>query len=136
MAPDAPPPYGPNTPAVRRFLQRLAGKPVADCVAGARAYLGLQGTAEFLAADRALGAAIERSGRSDARDAVIGPIVQLMSGHAERIDPVEGLVADDLAESALAAALALIARDLLSGPMFGVLYGPYAALIPVDELEG
>src|SRR5687768_2243361 len=79
-------PYGPNTPAVRRFLQRLAGKPASDCVAAARIYLSLQGTPEFSAADRTLGRALETSGRTDARDAVVGPLVQLLSGHAERLE--------------------------------------------------
>src|SRR5215210_2824928 len=93
-------PYGPNTPAVRRFLQRLAGKPASDCIAAARTYLSLQGTPELSAADRALGHALEKSGRTDARDAVVGPLVTLMSGHADKLgaDITGGLTVDDLAE--------------------------------------
>jgi hypothetical protein len=130
-------PYGPNTAAVRRFLQRLAGKPVGDCVAAARAYLSLQATPDFLAADRALGKAIDRGERTEARDAIVGPIVQLMGSHTERIarDPGLGVGPDDLAESALAATLGLVARDLLPGAAFDVLYRPFADLIPVEELE-
>ena len=44
-------PYGPNTAIVRRFLQRLAGKPGTDCAAAARVYLSLQGTRALIAAD-------------------------------------------------------------------------------------
>lgn len=135
-APRAPAPYGPNTAMVRRFLQRLAGKPVGDCVAAARAYLSLQSAPEFASVDRALGAAIDGADRGDARDAVVGPIVQLMGTHSERLSQGEtaGIGADDLAEAALAAALALIARDLLPEPTFELLYGPYRGLIPLDEL--
>jgi hypothetical protein len=128
-------PYGPNTPAVRRFLQRLAGKPTSDCAAAARAYLALQADPDFRIADRLLGAAIERSGRTDARDAVVGPIVQLMSGHAERLD-ADGPTQEDLAETALAAALGLIVRDEISDKAFNVLYSAFAGLIPVAELDG
>src|SRR5687767_1166823 len=110
-------PYGPNTSVVRRFLQRLAGKPASDCATAARAYLSLQGTPALIAADRALGEALEGSGRTDARDAVVGPIIQLMSGHAARLeaDPsLSGVSLDDMAEAALAAALGLIAGDILA----------------------
>ena len=130
-------PYGPNTAAVRRFLQHLAGKPASDCIAAARAYSALQQTREFAAADRALGVAIDRAERAEARDAVVGPIVQLMGSHEERVSgkPEAGVAPEALAESALAAALALIARDLVPATVFDVLYGPYAELIPTGKLE-
>lgn len=136
--PRPPLPYGPNTAVVRRFLQRLAGKPTADCTVAARTYLALQGTPELVTADRLLGAAIERSGRTDARDAVVGPIVQLMSGHQERLTGPQGPNApreDDLGEAALAAALALIARDVIPGEAFEVLYRPFNELIPAGDLD-
>ena len=132
-------PYGPNTPAVRRFLQRLAGKPASDCVAAARVYLSLQGTPLFRAADRAVGDAVESGDRTDARDAVVGPIIQLMSGHAERLatDPaLAGVTVDDMAETALAAALGLIVGDILAADALEVLYRPYAGLIPIEDIEG
>jgi hypothetical protein len=131
-------PYGPNTPAVRRFLQRLAGKPAADCVAAARVYLSLQGTPTLRAADRSLGDALESSDRTEARDAVVGPIVQLMNGHAERLaaEPsFAGVTVDDLAETALAAALALIVGDIIAADALEVLYRPFASLIPIEEIE-
>ena len=130
--------YGPNTPAVRRFLQRLAGKPAADCIAAARIYLSLQGSPEFSAADRTLGRALETSGRTDARDAVVGPLVQLMSGHAERLEAAadgSGITTDDMAESALAAALGLIVGDVIPAGTLEVLYRPYAELIRLEDIE-
>ena len=131
-------PYGPNTPAVRRFLQRLAGKPATDCIAAARTYLALQGTPELVTADRALGHALETSGRIDARDAVVGPIVTLMNGHAEKLEAgiSHGVTVDDMAESALAAALGLIVGDVIPAPTLEVLYRPYAELIRLEDIEG
>ena len=138
-APRSSQPYGPNTPAVRRFLQRLAGKPASDCAAAARTYLSLQGTPALRAADRSLGDALESSDRTDARDAVVGPIIQLMSGHAERlaVDPaLAGVSLDDMAETALAAALGLIVGDILAADALEVLYRPYAGMIPIEDIEG
>jgi hypothetical protein len=132
-------PYGPNTSIVRRFLQRLAGKPASDCAAAARVYLSLQGTPALIAADRAVGQELEGSGRTDARDAVVGPIIQLMSGHATRLasDPsLSGVSLDDMAEAALAAVLGLIVGDILAADALEVLYRPYAGIIPIEEIEG
>ena len=135
--PRASAPYGPNTPAVRRFLQRLAGKPASDCIAAARIYLSLQGTDDLRLADRALGHALESSGRTDARDAVVGPLVQLMSGHAPKLDAdiTGGLTVDDLAEAGLAAALGLIVGDVIPAAMLEVLYRPFAGSIPLEDVE-
>ena len=130
-------PYGPNTAVVRRFLQRLAGKPASDCIAAARSYLALQGTEELRTADRALGNALASSGRTDARDAIVGPLVQLMQGHSAKIDAdiTGGLTVDDLSEAALAAALGLIVGDVIPGPLLEVLYRPFAEIIPLEEVE-
>ena len=131
-------PYGPNTPAVRRFLQRLAGKPAADCATAARMYLSLQGTPVLIAADRAVGQAVESSGRTDARDAVVGPIIQLMNGHAGRLESepaLSGVSLDDMAETALAAVLALIVGDIIAADALEVLYRPYAGIIPIEQIE-
>jgi hypothetical protein len=118
---------------VRRFLQRLAGKPTSDCALAARAYLAMQGSHDLIAADRLLGTAIERSGRTDARDAIVGPIVQLMTGHEERLAVEPALGVDDLAEAALAAALALIARDIIPREAFEVLYQPFEPVVPAGQ---
>ena len=138
ITPRATLPYGPNTAAVRRFLQRLAGKPASDCIAAARAYLALQGTPELATADRALGHALESSGRTNARDAVVGPIIQLMSGHADKLEltgETSGVTVDDLAESALAAVLGLIVGDVIPAQMLEVLYRPVAGIIPLEQIE-
>jgi len=132
-------PYGPNTAAVRRFLQRLAGKPASDCIMAARTYLSLQGTTDLAAADRTLGHALETSGRTDARDAIVGPIVQLMAGHADKpgiADGTVGVTVDDMAECALGAALGLIVGDVIPASMLEVLYRPFAGLIPLQDIEG
>jgi len=137
-APRASLPYGPNTAAVRRFLQRLAGKPASDCITAARTYLSLQGTTDLVAADRTLGHALETSGRTDARDAIVGPIVQLMTGHADKhgiADGTVGVTVDDMAECALGAALGLIVGDVIPASMLEVLYRPFAGLIPLEDIE-
>ena len=134
----SPLPYGPNTPVVRRFLQRLAGKPASDCAGAARTYLSLQGTPALTAADRALGDALESHERIEARDAIVGPIIQLMNGHAARLesDPALAEVSlDDMAEAALAAALGLIAGDIIPADALEVLYRPYAGIIPLESIE-
>ncbi len=131
-------PYGPNTAIVRRFLQRLAGKPATDCAAAARVYLSLQGTPPLIAADRAVAKAIEETDRTEARDAVVGPIIQLMNGHAARVesDPaLAGVNLDDMAEAALAAALGLIVGDVIAADALEVLYRPYAEMIPIEDIE-
>ena len=136
-APRGSSPYGPNTPAVRRFLQRLAGRPLSDCIAATRAYRALQGTPDFGAADRALGIAIDRGARTGARDAIVGPIVQLMASHTEGLArvPDAQVESEGLAEAALAAALALVARDVISAATFDLLYGPFARVIPMSEVD-
>jgi len=101
-------------------------------------YLSLQGTPDLAAADRTLGHALETSERTDARDAIVGPIVQLMAGHADMpgiADGSLGVTADDMAESALAAALGLIVGDVIPAPMLEVLYRPFSGLIPLEDIE-
>ncbi len=82
---------------------------------------------EFEIADASLGDLLERSGRVDARDAVAGPLLQLVrSGSDDELDPI--------AESALAALLALMMRDLLSPADFDILYSAFSIAIPPDQL--
>ena len=133
-----PPPYGPNTPQVRRFLQRLAARPVEDWVAAVRHYLAAQGTPALTRADRALAAAVETSGRELARDAVVGPVVQIAEDAAARalerpaveshIDP------EAYAEVALAATLAVVVRDALEPESFATLYEAFEDVVPVAEI--
>src|SRR5512133_3355511 len=112
-----PQPYGPNTDAVRRLLQRLAALPPEEWARLAQLYEGLARTASFAAADRSLGETIAAAGREAEGEAVVGPVVQLATDAAERVARAMGGDStpepDRFAEPALAAALAVIARDLL-----------------------
>lgn len=133
-------PYGPNTPAVRRFLQRFAALRAADWERAAHRYTEQAGTAAFAAADRALAQAVERTGRAAERDAVVGPLVQLvrdapLAPRGASSDDDDGLtLLPPVAEAALAALLALVVRDVLPERAFEALYAPFAELVPVDQL--
>jgi hypothetical protein len=143
-------PYGPNTRQVRRFLQRLAALSTDECVAAARIYRQKAGDRAMIAADRALGIAIETSGRTGQRDTLAEPLMQLLSSHASRLpgadathlpgagtgdgETSDAVEWEDIAEAALAAALAVLARDLISTDEFVMLYSPYEDQIPVAEL--
>ena len=84
-------------------------------------------TREFEIADASLGDLLERSGRVDARDAVAGPLLQLVRGETDDdLDPV--------AEAALAALLALMMRDLLAPADFDTLYSAFMLAIPTEKL--
>jgi hypothetical protein len=134
---------------VRRFLQRFAALRPGEWERAARRYEEQQGTAPLAAADRALAQAVERAGRAAERDAVVGPLVQLVrdappgpGGGGRAPGPGAAGGADEgpallppVAEAALAALLALVVRDVLPAPAFAALYAPFAELIPVDALE-
>jgi hypothetical protein len=131
--PPPPAPYGPQTLAIRRFLQRLAALPAADWAAAARDFDALQGTPRFAAADRALSAAVAATQREPERDAVLGPLLQLVRDpHAPEPAPDAPLPLDPVAEGALAAVLALLVRDVLSPSAFATLYAPFAERIPAE----
>jgi hypothetical protein len=132
-------PYGPNTVAIRRFLQHLAARSAEECAAAARQFAATQRSAAFTAADRALEQAVSSTGREQERDALVGPLVQLLSGHPDRLaaDPSgahRGMDLEAMSEAALAATLALLVRDVLRPDDFATLYAPFAELIPVVRL--
>lgn len=135
-------PYGPNTDAVRRLLQRLAALPPDRWTRIARLYEGLQRTPRFVAADRVLGEAMTAAGREGERDAVVGPVVQIATDAAERAGRatsgadggVQSGEVDRYAEPALAAALAVVARDLIGRDEFETLYGAVSWGVPEAEL--
>jgi hypothetical protein len=133
---DGPRPYGAQTPAVRRFLQRLAALHPDEWQAAAAEWEALVGTPAFARADRSLQQVIERAALESARDAALGPLLQLV-----RLPPPPGHPPDEppplapVAEAALGAVLALVARDFLSASTFATLYAPFAARIPLDALE-
>jgi hypothetical protein len=126
-------PYGPNTAAVRAFLRDLAALAPSAWARAARTYAVLAAGDAGTRADAALGAAIENAGLERARDAVVGPVVQLAASAASRGQPAgaaSAASADPLAEVALAAALALVARGLVPADVFEALYAPFAELVP------
>jgi hypothetical protein len=135
-------PYGPNTPAVRRFLQRFAALRPSEWDAAGRRYEAAQASPAFAAADRALAQAVERAGRTAERDAVVGPLVQLVRDAPRPSRPAgdagaggDGLaLLPPVAEAALAALLALVVRDVLAEPAFATLYAPFTTLVPLDAL--
>lgn len=131
-------PYGPQTPAVRRFLQRLAALSPADWDRAAAAYAAAARQAAAVAADRDLQRAVERAGRAAERDAVLGPLAQLVrvDARGEATEADAPLDLHPVAEAALAALLALVVRDVLGPRAFATLYAPFAATIPVAALDG
>ena len=146
-------PYGPHTDAVRRLLQRLAAAPAESWADAARRYEALARTPRYAAAERALAQAIADAGRERERDAVVGPLVQIAADAAERVARVARLepappaaapataaaahaddAADRFAEPALAAALAVVMRDLLGREEFAALYEGVAGMVEEKEL--
>jgi hypothetical protein len=121
-------PYGPNTAAVRRFLQRFAALDARQWDAAAATFAALEPTPRFRAADRALGLSVERTGRTAERDAVVGPLLQIARAPEGSDEP------PPVAAAALAALLALVMRDVLDEGTFATLYAPFADLVWVDAL--
>ena len=83
-----------------------------------------------------LGETIERSGRTDARDALAGPLLQLVRHPRDTgADVDDGLEAlDPIAEPALAALLAILVDDLLPAEPRALLYAPFQFVIPYEKL--
>ena len=82
-----------------------------------------------MAADRDLADAIERAELGRARDAVLGPLLQMT-----RIGDDGGADEHPVAAAALGAVLALVARHELDEAQFAALYAPFADLVPVGVL--
>ena len=131
-------PYGPATPAVRRFLVRLAALGPSEREQVVTRHAAESLTRPWHHAENALGTLIERSGRSNAQEAVSGPLLQLVRRHdapppSSEAEALQAL--DPLAEPALAALLALMMQDLMTPHDFTTLYAPFAELIPVSTLQ-
>ena len=127
-------PYGPETAAVRRFLVRLAGLGAADRAIVVARYETIAATRAYEAADARLGEVITRSGRDEARDALSGPLLQLVKRPTPDVSPAADAEADialePIAEAALAALLALMVRDLLDDATVQLLTDAFADTIP------
>lgn len=125
-------PYGPNTAELRRFLVRFAGLGSADRTAVVSRYIAFSVTPAWNAAETQLGTAIERSGREPQRDALSGPLLQLVRpADAPAASTEEDALAqlDPVAEPALAALLALMVKDLLPAPTVATLLQPFEGII-------
>ena len=123
-------PYGPETAAVRRFLVRLAGLGATDRAAVVARYETVAATRAYEAADARLGEVITRSGREEARDALSGPLLQLVKRPMPEASPESEIVLEPIAEPALAALLALMVRDLLDDATVRLLTDAFADTIP------
>jgi hypothetical protein len=109
-------PYGPNTRIVRSLLVSLSSASTRDWIVFTHEYKRRQQAGELAKADAALAEAVNRGALEDARDAVVGPVVQLAGRVASAPDgaaAAAGLDLDDLAEAVLAGALALVAAPLM-----------------------
>ncbi|QJR34658.1 hypothetical protein [Gemmatimonas groenlandica] len=124
-------PYGPQTPAVRGFLVRLAGLGAADRAGVVARYATIAVTTEYEAADARLGEVITRSGREDARDALSGPLLQLVKRPVQDAAAGEDIELEPIAEPALAALLALMTRDLLDETTVRLLTEAFSNTIPL-----
>ncbi|MDQ8160200.1 MAG: hypothetical protein P3B76_12295 [Gemmatimonadota bacterium] len=128
-------PYGPQTAAVRSFLVRLAGLGAADRDAVVARHAALADSPRYQRADATLGDVITRSGREAARDALTGPLLQLVKHHADPADAPQGdsddITLDPIAEPALAALLALLVRDLLDDDTVRLLTEAFSDTIPL-----
>jgi hypothetical protein len=128
-------PYGPNTAVIRRFLVRLAGLGSGDKAAVVARYGDLTRTKAWETAESLLGTAIERSGREPQRDALSGPLLQLVrpAEATATISEDEALAQlDPVAEPALAALLALMVRDLLPEAVIATLVAPFDGIVEVQ----
>jgi len=148
-------PYGPATPAIRRFFVALSALEIEPHDAVVRRFAAESASAAFSAADATLGEIIERSGRTDARDALFGPLLQLVrerdaeeaatedaatggpaTGGAGAGDTDAPIPLDPIAEPALAALMALLVNDLLRAETLATLYAAFAEAIPLDSVLG
>ncbi|MDF1502021.1 hypothetical protein [Roseisolibacter sp. H3M3-2] len=129
-------PYGPQTLAIRRFLQRLAALPAAAWDEAAARHEAAQGSPRFAAAARVLAAAVAATQREPERDAALGPLLQLVAVPTDDPAPDAAPELAPVAEAALAAVLALLVRDVLSATAFATLYAPFAEAIPPASLDG
>ena len=123
-------PYGPQTAAVRGFLVRLAGLSAADRAAVVARYDVVVATRAYQIADTRLGDVISRSGREEARDALSGPLLQLVKKPGSAGTPE--LELEPIAEPALAALLALMVRDLLDDATLHSLTDAFSEAIPLS----
>lgn len=128
-------PYGPQTAAVRRFLVQFAGLGADARTEVLTRHRAIVDDREYVAAESLIGETIARAGRTDARDALAGPLMQLVRTTASA-DPDDDVLSmlDPIAEPALAALLALLVADLVPSSAFAELYQPFEAVIALSSV--
>lgn len=137
MAPAGPPgtlPYGPQSAAIRAFLVHLAGLGAGDRARVVDAHARLAETRPWMVAERQLAETMAASDRDNYREALGGPLLQLVRRPGQATpDDTEALAAlDPVAEPALAALLALLVRDLLPADATRTLLSPFDGVIAVS----
>jgi hypothetical protein len=127
-------PYGPQTTAIRRFLVQFAGLGADARAEVMRRHHAAVDSREYVAAESLVGETIARAGRTDARDALAGPLLQLVRT-AQTAAPDDDVLSmlDPIAEPALAALLALLVADLVPPATLAVLYQPFGSVIPLAD---
>ncbi len=138
VPPPDPLPYGPATQLVRQLLVALAARPTRDWLVLATDFRRRSTMRDVQAADRALGHAIQRAGLEPARDAVVGPVLQLAHNVATAPDGAAAAAALDteaLAEAALAAVLAVLASPVLDASLTDALYAHVEPIVPRIALD-
>jgi len=128
-------PYGPRTKEVRDFLVHFAGLGAHARAGVVARYNAMSNTPEFTAAESVLGETIARAGLLDARDALAGPLLQLVRAPepvpASTQDANEDdVVLDPIAEPALAALLAILTEGLVDPDITRQLYSPFDDAMP------
>lgn len=122
-------PYGPMTPRIRQFLLTVAGlgkQARAEVVTKHGAHVDSRA---YIAAETALAETIERSGRTAERDALGGPLLQLLLTSARSPAEERERELDPIAEPALAALLALLVSDLLAKEHLATLTAPFGDVL-------
>jgi len=123
----------PYPPSVRRFLVQFAGLGATSRAEVVARHAALVNTPLYESAEQLIGETIERAGRSDSRDALAGPFLQLVrrTDAPATTDDVLAML-DPIAEPALAALLALLVADLVPAATVDVLCEPFKPFITID----
>jgi hypothetical protein len=132
-------PYGPNSGSVRQFLVQLAGLGADDRARVVSAYHRAVRDTAWDRAERQIADALVRSDREAHRDALSGPLLQLVrrkDAPPPTTDEDALAALDPIAEPALAAVLALLVQDLVSHVTRETLLGPFAGVMAPHPTAG
>ncbi|MBY0491429.1 MAG: hypothetical protein K2R93_16455 [Gemmatimonadaceae bacterium] len=125
-------PYGPQSAAVRAMLVQLAGLGAADRARVVAAHTALCTTRAWVTAERQLAETMARSDREAYREALSGPLLQLVrvpDAPTPQTEEEALATLDPVAEPALAALLAVLVQDLLPPDTVRTLCAPFADVL-------